>query len=148
MAVFLLKGIALRPGLGDPPTPTGNVFADVPLNHPFAPWIEGLHAAEGITGGCGVNPLPVLPGPDGDAGPDGGFLLTAKHGPDTTRPRRASRRSPTCSLNNPFAKWIYQLAAEGITGGCGTNPARYCPDSPVTRGQMAVFLVRTFNLPH
>ena len=46
-----------------------------------------------------------------------------------------------------FARWIEQLAREGVTGGCATNPARYCPDSTVTRGQMAVFLVRAFNLP-
>ena len=43
------------------------------------------------------------------------------------------------------AAWIKQLAAEGVTGGCGTN--LYCPESPVTRAQMAVFLIRTFNLP-
>jgi len=41
--------------------------------------------------------------------------------------------------------WIKQLAAEGITGGCGVN--LYCPGTPVNRAQMAVFLVRTFNLP-
>jgi hypothetical protein len=37
------------------------------------------------------------------------------------------------------------MAAEGITGGCGA--ANYCPTSPVTRDQMAVFLQRVFNLP-
>ena len=44
-----------------------------------------------------------------------------------------------------FASWIEQLARDGITGGCG--PTTYCPESVATRGQMAVFLVRTFNLP-
>ena len=43
------------------------------------------------------------------------------------------------------AAWIKQLAAEGITNGCATGT--YCPDASVTRAQMAVFLVRTFNLP-
>jgi hypothetical protein len=43
-----------------------------------------------------------------------------------------------------FADWIEQLAAEGITGGCGGG--NYCPSSPSTRGQMAVFLTRTFGL--
>ncbi|PKN93180.1 MAG: hypothetical protein CVU44_12185, partial [Chloroflexi bacterium HGW-Chloroflexi-6] len=43
------------------------------------------------------------------------------------------------------AAWIKQLAAEGITGGCGAG--NYCPDRPVTRAQMAVFLVKAFNLP-
>jgi len=40
--------------------------------------------------------------------------------------------------------WIEQLAAEGITAGCGGG--NYCPDAVVTRDQMAVFLVRTFGL--
>ena len=38
--------------------------------------------------------------------------------------------------------WIYY---EGITVGCGNG--RYCPSSPVTREQMAIFLVRGFNHP-
>jgi len=40
-------------------------------------------------------------------------------------------------------EWV---AAEGITGGCSTTPPLYCPNSPVTRGQMAVFLCRAMGL--
>jgi hypothetical protein len=42
---------------------------------------------------------------------------------------------------------IEAIAAEGITRGCNppTND-RYCPTSPVTRGQMAAFLVRALGL--
>jgi len=43
------------------------------------------------------------------------------------------------------ANWIEQLVAEDITTGCGGG--NYCPDDLVTRAQMAVFMVRTFNLP-
>ena len=43
-----------------------------------------------------------------------------------------------------FADWIEQLAAEAITGGCGGG--NYCPLNPNTRGQMAVFIVKTFVL--
>jgi len=43
-------------------------------------------------------------------------------------------------VTHPFAAWIKQLAAEGITGGCGGG--NYCPNDPVTRGEMAVFLLR------
>ena len=42
---------------------------------------------------------------------------------------------------------IEALAAAGITRGC--NPpdnTRFCPDQPVTRGQMAAFLVRALKL--
>jgi hypothetical protein len=40
---------------------------------------------------------------------------------------------------------INALAASGITLGCGGGV--YCPTSPVTREQMASFLVRGFHLP-
>jgi hypothetical protein len=42
--------------------------------------------------------------------------------------------------------WIEQLYTEGVTGGCSPSPLLYCPDSPNTRGQMAVFLTKTFGL--
>jgi hypothetical protein len=41
--------------------------------------------------------------------------------------------------------WIEQLFAEGIT--TGISPGYYGPENPVKRDQMAVFLVRIFNLP-
>ncbi len=43
-----------------------------------------------------------------------------------------------------FADWIEELSAEGITAGCGGG--NYCPSTPNSRGQMAVFLVKTFQL--
>ena len=49
--------------------------------------------------------------------------------------------------SNVFSADVAWLAAEGITGGC--NPPWsdfYCPDDPVTRGQMAAFLVRGLGL--
>jgi hypothetical protein len=49
--------------------------------------------------------------------------------------------------SNPFALYIEHFySPHGITGGCGTSPLRYCPNSDVTRAQMAIFLVRTFGL--
>ena len=49
-------------------------------------------------------------------------------------------------INHWAADWIEQLFNEEITGGCSSNPPRYCPDDAVTRVQMAVFLVWTFGL--
>jgi hypothetical protein len=39
-----------------------------------------------------------------------------------------------------FFKYVQKMRQLGITAGCG--PTSYCPDDPVTRGQMAVFIVR------
>ena len=47
-----------------------------------------------------------------------------------------------------FEREINNIAAAGITEGCQTGPRpRFCPDSALTRGEMAAFLVRAFNLP-
>jgi len=44
-----------------------------------------------------------------------------------------------------FAADIGWLATNGITKGCSVN--LFCPNAPVTRGQMAAFLVRALGLP-
>jgi hypothetical protein len=47
--------------------------------------------------------------------------------------------------NHPYFPWIQKMKQFGITSGCTTTT--YCPDAPVTRGQMAVFMMRgEFNL--
>ena len=45
---------------------------------------------------------------------------------------------------NPYFQFVEALAASGITAGCGGG--NYCPDNPVTRGQMAVFLAKALGL--
>jgi len=49
------------------------------------------------------------------------------------------------SVGHIFEAEITALTESGITRGC--SPDRYCPDQPVTRGQMAAFLVRALGLP-
>jgi hypothetical protein len=47
-----------------------------------------------------------------------------------------------------FESDIAALYSAEITRGCDTSePSRFCPDDPVTRGEMAAFLVRAFDLP-
>jgi len=137
MAVFLLK--AEHSSSYVPPSCSG-IFSDVTCPGLFTDWIEQL-AAEGITAGCA----------DGKYCPDdvvsraqmSAFLLKAEHG--------SAYAPPTCgglftdvTCPSLFADWIEQLAAEGVTAGCGGG--NYCPASPNSRGQMAVFLVKTFLL--
>ena len=38
---------------------------------------------------------------------------------------------------HPYFKFVEALAASGITAGCGCG--KFCPDTPLTRGQMAVY---------
>lgn len=73
------------------------------------------------------------------------FLLRARHGSGYAPPSASGTQFGDVPASYWAADWIEQLAAVGITSGCGNG--NYCPDSKVTRAEMAVFLVRTFNLP-
>lgn len=42
---------------------------------------------------------------------------------------------------------IETLFATGITVGCSVDPPRYCPDDPITRGQIAAFIFRALSPP-
>jgi hypothetical protein len=140
MAVFLLKA-----KLGSshvPPAATGQVFADVPAGSFAAAWVEEL-ASLGVTSGCGGGNY--CPNAAVTRRQMATFLLKTKLGSSYVPP------SPTgvfadVPMGDATAPWIEELYALTVTGGCLTNPLRYCPDSPNTRGQMAVFLVKTFGL--
>ena len=140
MAVFLLRGEHGSSYV--PPAATGTMFADVPSTHWAAAWIEQL-ANEGITGGCGNgNYCPSTPVTRDQMAV---FLLRGKHGGSYTPPAATGTMFADVPSTHWAADWIEQLANEGITGGCGGG--NYCPNVIVTRDQMAVFLVRAFNLP-
>jgi ELWxxDGT repeat protein len=141
MAVLLLHGIH-SPSYTPPPA-TGLVFADVRSGLWAAAWIEQL-AAEGLTGGCGGIPQLYCPDADVTRGQMAVLLLRAKEG-GTFLPPAATGMFADVPAGSPLAPWIEELARRGVTTGCATGPARYCPDAPVTRAQMAVFLVRTFG---
>jgi len=138
MAVFVEQG--MRGGAYDPGPGVGNIFLDVPPGYWAGGWIEQL-SMDGVTSGCG--PTHYCPGSLTTRAEMAVFLLRAKYGMDYAPP------TPVGVFNDVAvtywaAGWIEQLAAEGITSGCGNG--NYCPADPVNRDQMAVFLVRTFQL--
>ncbi len=75
------------------------------------------------------------------------FLLKAKEVSGYTPPA-AKGIFGDVPKANPFAPWIEELYNRKITAGCQDSPLPllYCPDDPNTRGEMAVFLVKTFGL--
>jgi hypothetical protein len=141
MAVFLERGIN---GAGFVPPPVGSStgFNDVPPDYWAAGFIKQL-VTDRITVGCGGgNYCPESPVTRAQMAV---FLLRSKYG--------ASYQPPDVGTSTGFGDvpvdywagaFIKQLVAESITVGCGGG--NYCPESPITRAEMAVFLVRTFNL--
>jgi hypothetical protein len=64
--------------------------------------------------------------------------------------RQVSPAPPTATFPNdtptthPYFRFIEALANSGITSGCA--PQSFCPDNPITRGEMAVFLSAALGL--
>ncbi|MEP6995121.1 MAG: DUF1800 family protein [Acidobacteriota bacterium] len=144
MAVFLLK--AEHGGGYNPPPATGTVFADVAAGDFAANYIEKL-SAEGITSGCTSDPPgPALPNYCPAASVTRAqmavFLLKVYDGVSHVPPA-ATGVFGDVPNGDPFAPWIEELARLQITVGCGAG--NYCPNDPNTRGQMAVFMTKTFH---
>lgn len=138
MAVFLERG--MRGSEFTPDPAAGNVFLDVAADDFAADFIEQLFI-DGISSGCGNNNY--CPNNNVTRAQMAVFLLRAKFGASYTPPQ-ATGVYIDVPLGDFAVDWIEQLAAEGISGGCGNG--NYCPNDPVTRAQMAVFLARAFGL--
>jgi BACON domain-containing protein/S-layer family protein len=135
MAAFIIRSL----GEFNPPPPTSQRFADVPATNPFYGFIDRM-AVLGITSGCGGgNYCPTSPVLREQMA---AFIIRALG--EFSPPPPASQRFADVAATNPFYAFIDRMGALGITSGCGGG--NYCPAAAVTRGQMAVFLVRGFGL--
>ncbi len=141
MAVFLLR--AKYGNTYSPPAASG-IFEDVPAGHWAAAWIEQLYT-EGVTSGCSASPLRYCPDGIVNRAEMAVFLLSTKYG-SAYVPPAASGIFTDVPSGYWAEDWIEQLYAGGVTGGCVASPLQYCPTDPVNRAQMAVFLVRNFDL--
>jgi cytochrome c peroxidase len=114
-------------------TPPSGAFDDVLPDHWAYSQVEAVFAA-GITGGCSTAPSLFCPDAPVTRGQMAVFIETALG----HSPRACPGQFADVSASDPFCGFIERLAEEGITGGCGNG--NFCPNDPVTRGQMAVFI--------
>jgi hypothetical protein len=59
-------------------------------------------------------------------------------------PAPGSATFPDVPVSDFGFQYVEALVASGITGGCGGG--LYCPDNPVTRRQMAIFIAKSLGL--
>lgn len=133
LASFLLAGAA-----GAEELPPGGSFIDDDGDI-FEPSIEAIYA-EGITVGCSSR-AQFCPDRGVTRGEMAAFLARALDLATTDVDHFIDDDSSI------FEADINRIAAVGITKGC--NPpdnTRFCPDNVITRGEMAAFVVRAFQL--
>jgi hypothetical protein len=122
------------------PSP-GGVFRDVDRCSPAAKYIYQF-LDDGLTNGCA--PALFCPSSPVSRAQMSVFLLLAEHGPAYVPPPATGAVFGDVHQGDFAADFIEQLAAEGITAGCGGG--NFCPSSPVTRGQAAAMLAKTLSL--
>jgi hypothetical protein len=135
MAAFIIRAL----GDFDPPPPAQQRFLDVLPSNPFYAFIDQM-AIRHITLGCGEGNY--CPGDPVLRDQMAAFIIRSLGEFDPPAPpfQRFADVPPT----NTFYRFIDRMAVLGITLGCGEGI--YCPALSVSRGQMAAFLVRAFNL--
>ena len=121
---------------------------------------ENLGGLKIATAGCGVTEYPFGPVPYGSVQDHPLYLVIMFAGTAVDGSTKFNSITVTFSrelspapveatfddvpTSDPAFQHIEALAASGITGGCGND--NYCPDNPVTRRQMAVFLAKALGL--
>ena len=73
-------------------------------------------------------------------------LVRAFTGIDRVAPASGQASFVDVDPRSEHAAAIEGLRADGVTVGCLSDPPRYCPDKPVTRAQLALFLARALRL--
>jgi RHS repeat-associated protein len=118
-------------------------FADVPCTDPDARQIQ-LVSDEGVSGGCATNPARFCPDAALNRAQLAVFVVKG-YKPDGFVPPACQGTFQDVACGGPyaaFAPWIEQLYRDGVTGGCATNPLRYCPGNSVGEWEALVWLAK------
>ena len=129
MGTFLARSAVLMPSSSSP-------FRDLHRAPVHEHNVSAL-ADAGVTGGC--TDTRFCPNRTVTRGQMATFLANARG----LSPVAGSRFTDV-PADAVHAGTINAIADAGITRGCGDG--RFCPDEPLTRAEMASFLVRAFNL--
>jgi hypothetical protein len=118
----------------------GRSFTDVPSSGGFYRFVETL-LHNSVTAGCTSDTY--CPASSTTREQMAVFVLVAREGSGYQPVACGTPVFGDVPAASPFCRWIEELARRGVASGCGGG--NYCPAQPVTREQMAVFVLRTLD---
>ena len=133
MAVFVVRSVMGGDNFTYTQTP---YFGDVPATYLYFPWIQKMQDL-GIALPC--SPTQFCPEAPVTRGIMAVLIIRGRYGMATPSNYPATPYFADVPTTHPYFPWIQKMEQLGITSGCA--PSSYCPNDPVTRGQMAVFLM-------
>ena len=126
-------------------------FADVPLTHPYYPYIEALYQA-GYTAGCSTNPLMYCPDKNMTRAEAAVFVMRGFRGGAYQAPAPQVAAFGDVETTSWSSKWAAALYGDGLTAGCSAPTAQnpglprlYCPWQGHSRVEGAVFYMRVLR---
>lgn len=139
MAVFMVLG--LRQEITVPPNGTTPYFQDVAANSGFFPFIQSIREL-GITAGCSAAPPLYCPDASITHGQMAVFMILSwlKATNQTSFTFTQTPYFTDVPANHPFFRFIQKMRDLGFRTGCSAT--QYCPDSVVTRAEMAPMILR------
>ena len=139
MAVFVVRSAMGGDNFTYTTTP---YFTDVPATNPYFPWVQKMQDL-GIALPCAAGKF--CPDTPVTRGQMAVLIIRGRYGVPSPTSYPATAYFTDVGTTHPYFAWIQKMKQFGITSGC--SDTTYCPDDPVTRGQMAVFIMRgEFNL--
>jgi hypothetical protein len=118
----------------------GDSFADVPRSSGLYRIVETmLH--QNVTSGCSATAYCPQSGTTREQ--MAVFVLVAKEGNGYAPPSCTTPVFSDVPASSPFCRWVEELARRGVVSGCGGGA--FCPSVPVTREQLAVFVLATLE---
>jgi hypothetical protein len=144
-SVFVERGI--HAASYDPPTPSSQVFADMPLDSWAAKWVNGLWQDQ-YTAGCGTNPLVYCPWQGHTRAEGAVFYLRMLNGAGFEPAQPTQQPFADVPLDAWYAKWAKAAVDADLIDPCQTSPdLRFCPNDPLTRALAGDMMVRAKGLP-
>jgi hypothetical protein len=143
MSVFALRG--KHGGDFQPQGPEAQVFEDVSPEHWAFDWTAQLWT-EGMTVGCGDDPLIYCPDRVNNNAEASVFMLRIKYG---------ASYIPSAPGGNPFldlppeawyTDWMLAAFYEGMLGPCRTDPVEICPLGGIPRAKTAYMMTSAKGL--
>ena len=138
MAIFLVRAVYGSDNFSSSPVP---YFNDVPPTAFGFPWIQKMSEL-GFTAGCGGGSY--CPNNLVTRDQMAIFIIRARLGASALFDYPPNAYFTDVPFGYFAYPWVQRLKQDGITAGCGTN--LYCPANNVSRGDMAIFVMRgAFN---
>jgi len=128
----------------EPPQPSTQIFADVPLDHWAVEWATQMYD-DGLTSGCNADPLEFCGDAPHTRVEAAVFGLRIKFGA-AYEPPDPQYIFADMSVSDWGLRWAEAAYNEGILPACSEDPLAFCPDEIVDRSWAAYIVVNAKGL--